>query len=62
MKKRLLMVATLFASLIGTSFAFTNNAPIYKEIEERPAEFTDDTKAPMSELITPTMMSLFLLH
>ena len=44
MKKRLLMVATLFASLIGTSFAFTNNAPIYKEIEERPAEFTDDTK------------------
>ena len=44
MKKRLLFVGALLATMIGTSFSFATNAPVYKEVENKPTEFTDDTK------------------
>ena len=44
MKNRLLFVAALFASLIGTSFAFTSQTTLYKDVENKPMEFTDDAR------------------
>jgi hypothetical protein len=65
MKKRLFMVASLFASLLGTSFAFATDTPIFKEPEQRPTEFTDDTKGTFigvdyadDEVVVPSSLTI----